>query len=167
MNFHHSTTIRFNTEAAAIAAVYAVLTIFFAPISSGQFQVRVAEALTVLPFFTAAAIPGLFVGCLIANIFVGQGFSDMLIGPLATLLAAFLTAKMPSKYLAPLPPIFINAVYVGVLLFYVAKLPIAPTVLLVAAGELIACYGLGFPLMLLIEKHKKRILGHNWRNMQP
>ena len=91
----------------------------------------------------------------------------MLMGPVATLLAAFLTAKMPSKYLAPLPPIFINAVYVGILLFYVAELPIAPTMLLVAAGELIACYGLGFPLMLLIEKHERKIFGHNWRDIEP
>lgn len=162
MNSTQSTEIRFITEAAAIAAMYAALTIFFAPISSGEFQVRVAEALTILPFFTTAAIPGLFLGCLIANIFVGQGFDDMVLGPIATLLAAFLTSKMPNKYLAPLPPIIINAAYVGILLFFVANLPIIPTMLLVAVGEFIACYGLGYPLMLLIEKNKKKIFEHNW-----
>ena len=165
MNSPRSKPVRFITEAAAIAAMYAALTIFLAPISSGEFQLRIAEALTVLPFFTPAAIPGLFVGCLIANIFAGQGFYDMVLGPFATLLAAFITWKMPRKYLAPLPPIIINAVYVGILLYFVANLPILPTMLLVAVSETIACYGLGYPFMLLIEKHSKRIFGHDGQNI--
>ena len=159
MNSNASKSVRFITEAAAIAAMYATLTIFFAPISSGEIQVRIAEALTILPFFTTAAIPGLFLGCFIANIFGGQGLYDMALGPLATLVAALITWKMPSKYLAPLPPIVINAVYVGILLYFVEKLPIIPSMVLVATGEFIACYGLGYPLILLIEKHKKRSSG--------
>ena len=151
------TPLRFLTEASVIAAMYAALTILLAPISSGQIQVRIAEALTVLPFFTPTALPGLFVGCLVANIFVGEGIYDIVLGPLATLLAAWLTWKMPNKYLAPVPPIIVNALYVGVLLFYVAELPIAVTAFFVAVGEFIACYLLGYPLILLLEKNYQRI----------
>lgn len=148
--------IRFVVEAALIAAMYAVLTVLI-PGGSGQIQVRVAEALTILPFFTPAAIPGLFVGCFIANVFVGQGVLDMVFGPLATLVAALLTWKMPKKLLAPLPPVVINAVYVGILLYFVAGLPIVVTMGFVAIGEIIACYVLGYPLLLLLEKQKDRI----------
>ncbi|MGE5613765.1 MAG: QueT transporter family protein, partial [Bacillota bacterium] len=100
---------RFIVEAAFIAAMYAALTILI-PGGSGQVQVRVSEALTVLPFFMPAAIPGLFAGCLLANIIVGVSLYDVIFGSLATLAAAFLTRKMPVKYLAPLPPVVINAV---------------------------------------------------------
>ena len=148
--------IRFIVEAALIAAMYAALTILI-PGGSGQIQVRVAEALTILPFFTPAAIPGLFVGCFIANIFVGQGVLDMVLGPLATLIAAFITWKMPKKFLAPLPPVVINAIYVGILLYFVAGLPILVTMGFVALGEIIACYVLGYPLLLLLERQKDRI----------
>ena len=75
--------------AGLIAALYAVISLVFLPYSFGIYQVRVAEALTVLPFLTAAAIPGLFVGCLLANIFGGMGWLDIVFGPLLTLLAAF------------------------------------------------------------------------------
>jgi Predicted membrane protein len=157
MNNTRSKSVRFITEAAAIAAMYAALTIFLAPISSGQVQVRLAEALTILPYFTSAAIPGLFAGCLIANFFVGEGIYDILMGPLVTLLAACITARMPSKYLVPLPPVILNAVYVGILLYFTAELPIMPTAVLVAIGETIACYVLGYPLLLLLEKQREKI----------
>lgn len=143
--------IRYLVEAAIIAAMYAALTILI-PGGSGQIQVRVSEALTVLPFFTPAAIPGLFVGCLIANFFVGAGIYDLIFGSLATLLAAYLTHKMPLKYLAPLPPVIINAVVVAFILKLTANLPILVTMGFVALGELIACYALGYPLLLFIEK---------------
>lgn len=153
MNEPQAKSIRYITEAAAIAAMYAALTILFAPISSGEWQIRIAEALTVLPFFMPSAVPGLFLGCFIANVFSGQGIYDILLGPLVTLSAAYITRKMPTKYLAPLPPIILNAIYVSLLLFFIADLPIIPTLFLVAAGEMIACYGLGYPLMLFVEKY--------------
>ena len=84
------TRTKYLTHAAIIAAVYVVLTIIFAPISYGQVQVRISEALTVLPYFTPAAIPGLFIGCIIANIYGGAGIIDIIFGSLATLFAAFL-----------------------------------------------------------------------------
>lgn len=151
-------TVRFIAEAAVIAAMYAVLTILI-PGGSGQVQVRVSEALTVLPFFTPAAIPGLFVGCLIANFFVGKGIYDLVLGSLATLLAAFLTSRMPSKYLVPLPPVIVNAVAVAFILKITANLPILASMGFVALGELAACYVLGYPLMLFFEKQGGRFRG--------
>ncbi len=77
--------------AGLIAALYVVLSLAFLPFSFGVYQVRIAEALTVLPFFTRAAIPGLYVGCVLANIFGGMGWLDIVIGPLLTLVAAIAT----------------------------------------------------------------------------
>lgn len=77
--------------AGLVAAVYAVLSLAFQPISFGVYQVRIAEALTVIPFLTVAAIPGLFIGCLLANILGGMGWLDIVIGPLITLFAGILT----------------------------------------------------------------------------
>jgi len=149
--------IRYITEAAVTAALYAALTILI-PGSSGQVQVRVAEALTVLPFFTPAAIPGLFAGCIIANIVTtSAGIYDVVFGSIATLTAALLTSKMPSKYLAPLPPVVINAVVVAAVLNATINAPLLVTMGFVALGELIACYGLGYPLILFLEKNTGKI----------
>lgn len=146
------------TQAAVIAALYAVLTIIFQPISFLQTQVRVSEALTVLPMFTPAAIPGLFIGCLVANIFSPVGVLDIIFGSLATLTAAFLSYKMPKRYLVPLPPIVVNGVVIGLLLNYVLNLPLLASMLWVALGQAIACYGLGYPLILVLEKYRGKIL---------
>ncbi len=142
------------TRSAMIAAVYVVLTLIFAPISYGPVQVRISEALMVLPYFTTAAIPGLFVGCLIANIFGGLGMPDIVFGSLATLLSAYMVSKIENKYLVPLPPIIINAYIVGLVLHYVLELPLYTTMLFVGAGQVIACYGLGLPLLLFLEKRR-------------
>jgi uncharacterized membrane protein len=150
--------IRFIAEASAIAAMYAVLTILI-PGGSGQIQIRVSEALTVLAFFTPAAIPGLFAGCLTANLFVGAGIYDIIFGSLATLVAAILTNRMPSRYLAPLPPVIVNAVVVAFVLNATIQAPLLITMGFVALGEIIACYGLGYPLMLFMEKQRGRIFG--------
>ena len=89
--------------AGLIAALYAVLSLVFHPISFGVYQIRIAEALTVIPFLTGAAIPGLFIGCYIANALGGMGWLDIVIGPLITLVAAFLTwgmRRLPSQILS-------------------------------------------------------------------
>ena len=91
MNIDLNKRTRFIVEAAILAAIYAVITIILAPISYGQIQVRISEALTILPYFTPAAIPGLFVGCIVSNIFGGGGLIDIVFGSLATLIAAILS----------------------------------------------------------------------------
>ncbi len=146
--------INFWTKAAMIGAVYALLTVAAAPISYGVVQVRIAEALTVLPYFTPAAVPGLFVGCLIANMVGGFGILDIVFGSLATLVSAFLVTRIRVKYLVPLPPVVINAIVVGAVLHYVLELPFYLTFLWVGAGQLVACYGLGLPLLFVLDKRR-------------
>ena len=81
-------------QAGVIAALYVVLTLVFAPISFGSVQLRVAEALTILPLFTSAAVPGLFVGCLVANIFGGAVLWDIIFGSIATLIGAYFSYRL-------------------------------------------------------------------------
>ena len=137
----------FLTQAAMIAAIYVVLTIIFRPFSFGEIQVRIAEALTILPVFTPAAIPGLFIGCLIGNLLGGSVLWDVIFGSLATLIGALFTylLRNRSKYLAPLPPILANTVIVPFVLYYAygVNLPIPLMMLTVGIGEVISCGVLG------------------------
>lgn len=153
----------FLVQASLIAAVYAVITIALAPISYGQIQVRVAEALTILPAFTPAAIPGLFVGCIVANLYGGGGIIDIVFGSLATLFAAYLSYKMPKKLLVPLPPIIVNGIVVGYILNYLYGLPLLITMGWVTIGQTVACYGFGYPLMIILEKYKDKIFNYGVR----
>ncbi len=148
---------RFLVHGALISAIYVVITIAFAPISYGPVQVRISEMLTVLPFFTPAAIPGLFVGAMIANAYGGLGVIDVVAGSSATLIAAVLTYKMNRKVLAPLPPVLVNAVIIGAMLTYLFQLPLVPTMLYVGFGQIVACYGLGYPFMVAMEKYGKHL----------
>ena len=108
---------QFLTEAAAIGAIYVVLTLLLAPLSFGEVQIRFSEALTILPFFTPAAIPGLFIGCIIANLLGGAIPVDIIFGSIATLIGAVFTYKLrnSNRFLAPIPPIAANAI-VGLIL---------------------------------------------------
>jgi uncharacterized membrane protein len=136
---------------AMIAALYAVVTVALAPISYGPVQLRVSEALTLLPFYLPEAIPGLFVGCVLANFFGGYGVADVVVGGSATLLAAFLTRKMPRLWFAALPPVLVNMVFIGVLLHVLADVPLWGAMLYVGIGQAGACYLLGYPLMKALE----------------
>lgn len=139
-------TTRMLTTSALIAAIYVVLTLIFAPISYGEIQVRISEALTILPFFTPAAIPGLFVGCMISNILGGCIIWDILFGSLATLLGALFSYKLrKNRWLVPIPPIVSNTIIIPfVLRFgYGVNLPMWILFLSIAAGEVISCYVLG------------------------
>lgn len=148
-------------QAAMIAAIYVVLTIVFAPFGFGEVQVRIAEALTILPYFTSAAIPGVFIGCLIGNVLGGAILPDILFGSLATLIAACLTyaLRRTNKYLAPLPPILVNIAVVPQVLRYAygVALPIPFMMFTVGVGELISCGVLGMILLTALEKHRHKI----------
>ena len=135
-----------------IAACYVAVTISLAPISYGMIQFRVSEALTLLPFYIAEAIPGLFVGCIIANIYGGNGLWDVIIGSLATLIAAYLTRHMPRLELAVMPPILINMVFVGLMLHFLIDVPLWSAFFYVGIGQTGACCLLGLPLMKALEK---------------
>lgn len=147
--------ILFLAKAGIIAALYTAITVLIAPLSYGGMQVRISEALTVLPFFTSAAIPGLFVGCLLANLFGSPlGLLDVVLGSLSTLLAAFITSKIKNKRLVPLPSILVNALVVPYVLWATLGMPYLLSVFYVGIGQTIAVYGLGYPLLLLIDKNK-------------
>ncbi|GAB6280013.1 MAG: QueT transporter family protein [Thermovirga sp.] len=140
---------------ALVAGVYVALTMLFAPVSFGPVQVRVSEALTLLPWLWFEAVPGLFVGCLISNLMGGFGIIDVIFGSAATLVAALLTAGLPNRYLAAVPPVAVNALVVGGYLSVLLKLPLVPTMLYIGLGQIAACFGLGIPLLSLIERRFK------------
>jgi uncharacterized membrane protein len=135
-----------------IAALYVAVTILFAPISYGEIQLRVSEALTLLPFYMPAAVPALFVGCLIANFLGGLGLWDVVFGSGATLLAAWLSSKMPNLWLAAIPPVIVNMFVIGALIHFIIGVPFLISALYVGSGQAVACFALGIPLMRVLEK---------------
>ena len=144
----------FLVQAALIAAIYVVLTMVFAPLSFGAVQVRFAEALTVLPFFTPAAIPGLFVGCLIGNLTGGAIPLDIICGSIATLLGAVGTyALRKHKFLAPVSPIAANTLIVPFVLYYGygTNLPIPYMMLTVGIGEVLSCGVIGMIVLFALD----------------
>jgi len=153
----------FMTQAAMIAAIYVVLTYVFAPISFGEVQIRVAEALTILPVFTPAAIPGLFIGCLIGNILGGAIIPDIVFGSIATLIGAIFTYMLrnQNRFLAPLPPILSNTVIVPFVLRYGygVALPIPFMMLTVGVGEIVSCGILGMVVYMALYKYRNSIFG--------
>ena len=147
----------FLTQAAMIAAVYVILTEMFAPISFSVGQIRIAEALTILPAFTPAAILGLFIGCLIGNVLAGAVLWDVIFGSLATLIGAIFTYKLRSnRYLAVIPPILSNTIIIPFVLAYAYGIEggIPYFMLTVGIGEIISCGILGLMLHSAISKSK-------------
>ena len=135
------------TQGAAIAALYVVLTLVFAPISFGPIQLRVAEALCILPMFTPAAIPGLFIGCLLANLIGGGVILDVIFGSLATLIGAVLGYLLRNnRWLVPIPAVIANALIVPFVLKYgygVVDTAIPILMIQILGGEILGCYVLG------------------------
>ena len=151
----------FIAQAAMIAALYIALTYIFAPISFSEIQVRIAEALTILPVFTPAAIPGLFIGCLLGNALGGALIPDIVFGSLATLIGAVFTwlLRKKSHFLAPIPPILSNTVIVPFVLryAYLVELPIPLMMLTVCIGEILSCGVLGTLLYYALHRQRKEI----------
>ena len=143
---------RWIAHAAMIAAIYIIVTWLFAPFGFGEIQVRISEALTILPAFTPAAVPGLFVGCLIGNILGGAILPDIIFGSLATLIGAVLVYRMRDRhsFLLPLPPILSNTLIVPFVLRYGygVALPLPLLMFSIGIGELISCGVLGMILHL-------------------
>ena len=138
---------------AVIAALYAVLTVFLPFTAAGSVEFRFSEALTLLPVLTPAAIPGLTVGCFLANILSPVGWMDMVFGTLATLIAAVLTRKFRKNlYLAALMPVLSNAIIIGIMLHVAFGEPLWMSMLTVGAGEALACFVLGIPLVKALER---------------
>ena len=156
-------SLRYLTTAAMIAAIYAVLCILLAPISYSAIQVRIAEALTILPAFTPAAIPGLTVGCLLANILGGCPIMDIIFGTLATLIGAVGTYLLRSrKSLIWMPPVVSNTILVSIFSIYIPFMGESEDslwfiMLTVCIGELISVCVLGYLLYFALKKINTKI----------
>ena len=161
--------IRKLTQNALIASCYTVLSLVLAPISFGVAQIRVAEALTLLPAISPRSIWGVTLGCALTN-FIGMtmganllGFADVFIGAFATLIAALLTIKL-RKYrfkgipvLASIPPILVNAVIIGAELCFVMTggfemMPLLGFMASIAVGQFVSCTVIGLIMVYAIDK---------------
>ena len=148
----------FLTQAAMIAAIYVVLTYVFAPISFGEIQVRIAEALTILPLFTPAAVPGLFIGCLVGNIIGGALLPDIVFGSIATLIGAICTYLLRNQkpVFGTIPPMVSNTIIVPFVLKYAygVALPIPFLMVTMGVGEIISCGILGMIVYYALNRYK-------------
>ena len=138
-----------------VFALYVVLTYVFSAFASGVIQVRVSEALTILPAFTPAAIPGLVIGCLLSNTLTGCVLLDIIFGSVATLIGALGSyALRRHTWLVPIPPIVSNMIIVPfVLRFAYGATDAFPFMIAtVGAGEIISCYLLGMILYGALKK---------------
>lgn len=167
MKRNNSNHVLLLVQAAMIAALYVVLTLIANAlgIASQAIQVRFSEALTILPYFTPAAIPGLYAGCLLANLFTGAALPDIVFGPIATLIGAILTWKICQnktspkiKWMAPLPPIAANAIIIPPVLLYAYGIrPLWFSFITVTIGEIISCGALGMLLLLALQKRQDKL----------
>lgn len=154
---NYQNRIRRLTQAGIIAAVYAALCLLLHPISFGfgGVELRVSEALTLLPVVMPSAVPGLFVGCLLANLLGGATMLDVVFGSLTTLAAAVLTRRLKDRpLLAALPPVVLNALVVGTLLRYAygVQLPLILCMASIGLGQAAACCGLGLIVLKAMKK---------------
>ena len=157
-----SNRIRYLVQAAIIASLYFVLTLMAAGfnLASGAIQVRFSEALTILPFFTPVAIPGVTIGCFMANLFTGALPPDVILGTLATFLGALGTRALKNHpFLCTLPPVLSNAIIVPQILARAYHLPdsIPFMMLTVALGEVISCCLLGTLLLRALLPHRDKL----------
>ncbi len=148
------------TQAAMIAALYVVLTMVANAmgLASNAIQIRFSEALTILPYFTFAAVPGVTIGCLISNILAGGALPDIVFGTAATLIGAIGTycLRRKSKWLAPVPPIVANAVIIPPVLYYAYGItPVWFSLVTVTIGEIICCGVMGMLLLGALAKNRR------------
>lgn len=154
--------VTFITQASMIAALYVVLTVFISTfqLASGAIQLRISEALTILPAFTPAAIPGLFIGCIISNLLTGTIPLDIIFGSLATLIGAVETYALRKwKWAVPVPPILANTLIVPLVLAYAYHIPgsVPYFMLTVGLGELLSCGIFGMILYGILVKYRNVI----------
>lgn len=158
------------TQGAVIAAIYVVLCQIFAPISFKDVQVRIAEGLTILPYFTPAAVPGLFVGCILGNLLAGAIPLDVVFGSIATLIGAlgtwaigkWIRRSHPAgafKYTLPVPPIVANTIIVPLILYYGygINIPILIQMATVGFGEVVSCGVIGMVFLFALEKAGQKV----------
>ena len=147
------------TQAAMIAALYVVLSFIANAFGLANYaiQIRFSEALTILPYFTPVAIPGLFIGCIISNILTGCALPDIIFGSTATLLGSVFTYVLRKyKWLSSIPPILANALIIPFVLKYAYSIePLWFSFVTVTIGEIISCGVLGMLLLFSLNKHRQ------------
>lgn len=153
---------RYLTKASLIAAIYIVLVLIqmlpmpLVNLTFGAIQLRIAEGLTLLPLIESAAVPGVFVGCLLSNLllasYTGFGLVDILGGSLVTLIAAYLTSKMKNKVMGMIPPIVLNGLIVSIWVSYYTSVPYLVTVLGISGGEVLSLGIFGTIILSVYEK---------------
>src|SRR5699024_866825 len=153
---------KYLTKASMIAGIYIVLVLVQIPLGElafGPIQLRLAEGLVLLPLVEGAAVPGVFIGCLVSNAILasysGFGLIDILGGSLVTLLAAYLTSKMSNKILGILPPVILNGFIVSIWVSVFTKMPYWYTVLGIGVGELASVAIFGSIILHVYEKTKQ------------
>ena len=156
-----SKKIKYLTQAAIVAAIYVMLTLISKPFAIGFVEVRISEALCILPFFLPSSVWGLFAGCFIANVFSGS-IIDIVIGSFATVIGAYLTSKIKNKWLCPLPAVFSNAILIPFVIMKYSEVWSISAYFTAMAGvlasEIASVYVLG--MILLIALEKKNIFKH-------
>lgn len=153
---------KYITKASLIAGIYLVLILIQVPmgaLSFGPVQLRLAEGLTLLPLVETAAVPGLFIGCLVANLILAPysafGLVDIIGGSLVTLLAAYFTSKMSNKVTGSLPPIILNGIIVSIWVSYFTNISYIYVVLGITIGQAISVVLFGSVILSVYEKAKK------------
>ena len=158
--------VKYLTRAAIVAALYAALTLALAPVSFGMVQFRVSEALTALPLIMPEAVPGLAMGCLIANLLGGATPMDVVFGALATLIAALVTRRLRNKpALALAAPVIFNGIIVGPVVYLCYEMAeglfsfpaLAFTSLSIAFCEAVVVYTLGWLLAKSLDRLSIRL----------
>ena len=154
--------VKYLTKASLIAAIYIVFVLIqilpfaLAMLTFGPVQLRLAEGLVLLPLVEAAAVPGVFVGCLVSNLLLasssGFGLIDIIGGSLVTLIAAILTSKMKNKMAGMIPPILLNGLIVSIWVSYFTKIPYLYTVIGITVGEFISVALFGSLILYVYEK---------------
>ena len=161
----------YTVQAAMIAAIYVVLTLLAASfnLANGAIQVRISEALTILPYFTPAAIPGVTIGCLLSNIITGCALPDIIFGTFATLIGAVGTRMLrKNRWLCALPPVISNTIIVPLVLRYAYNIPGALWFLMltVGIGEIISCIIFGEVLLTALLPFRERLFGTEENGME-
>ncbi|MGM0409513.1 MAG: QueT transporter family protein [Bacillota bacterium] len=146
---------KYLTRGALIAALYVVITYILTPISFGPLQFRLSEALTVLPILYPEAVPALFVGVLLSNIFGGLGLVDIIGGSLTTLIAAYFTYRYRDSIFAYLSPIIFNGLLISLYLHAILDIPYWLTVIEISISEAVVVFLVGYPLINYLKNKEK------------
>lgn len=144
--------VQYMIRAALIAAIYVIITYILKPISYGPLQIRISEALTLLPVVESSAVLGLFIGCFMANLLGGMGPWDIYLGSLITLVSAYLTSKTDNPFLGAIPPIVLNMFGVSLYVSKLSGIPYFLTALTIGVGQFIAVLGIGIPIFIAMKK---------------